>query len=124
MSTLGVSAPIRLILEIATLILPAPTRDRYRHELAAELAFIPRRRRPGYILRVLISTLPLRAALASSQPNPIGALAMATKPLRCRLGRHDWIRKLNDEDRHHYSECRRCGELRTNVISGAWLGGA
>jgi hypothetical protein len=123
MSNLGVSPPIRWILEVALIVVPSASRDRDRHEFTAELHFVPRSRRLGYLVRVLISTFPLRAALTSRQHDTIGDLAMITKPLRCRLGRHDWIRMLNDEDRHPYTECRRCGTLRTNVISGAWIGG-
>ncbi len=112
MSALAVSPPIRVILEVALLVLPRHSRDRYRHEFAAELQFIPRRNRLGYVLRLLICTLPLRAALTSSQPEQVAGLAITAKPLRCRLRLHTWTLKHNEEDGGRYHECRRCGAQR------------
>lgn len=123
MSTLAVSPPYRLMLEAALLVLPGHSRDRYRHEFAAELFFVPRRRRVAYLIRVLVCTIALRAALTSGQPELMGGITMTTKPLRCRLGRHVWVRRYNDDDRHPYTECQRCGTLRTNTTAGTWIGG-
>jgi hypothetical protein len=107
-------------------LLPRPHRDRYRRELAAELHDLPAADHLSYAFRVLARTWALRAALNSSPPTPTGEPTM-TKPLRCRLARHDWEQMHND-DGEEYLECARCGAQKDPIhladfgnTGGAWF---
>jgi hypothetical protein len=99
-----------VLVVLATWMLPAGHRDRYRHEFAAELHDLRRRERLPYAVRVLVRAWTLNAAL-TAQPATIGVVTMPAKPWKCRLGRHDWQRKHNEEDRTPYTQCTRCNRI-------------
>jgi hypothetical protein len=67
------------VVMIACKILPAAHRRRYVEECRAELFDLPRRSRPGYVLRLLVSTPALRRGLAD-QPNTTAAAEEPSSP--------------------------------------------
>jgi len=64
------AAPRDAFLVQATVqILPAAHRDRYRHEILAELSDLPPAKRPGYAVRLFLRSWQLRRALTSKGPD-------------------------------------------------------
>ena len=108
-------------LALAVRLLPRDHRCRYRREFAAELYDVAPGVRRRYAQHVLSRSWALRAALRT-QPSTIGASTM-TKPLRCRLGLHDWYVTLNP-DGEKYQACARCNAERDAVIVADQSGNA
>ena len=97
----------RALLAVAVHLLPSQCRSRYDDEFDAELLSLPRRRRPGYALSILVAAPRLRWAL-------LAVLCGGRASLRCWLGRHyDRHSHPNPDDHAVIAlECRRCGRVR------------
>lgn len=95
-----------------TRVLPAgPIRNRYRQEFLAELHELRRTARIRYTVRLVASSLALRAAVLT--PKAVGAPALLPTPrtpLMCHI-HHRW-RIHRNPDGEPYSRCDRCGEDR------------
>jgi hypothetical protein len=109
-------------LALALRLLPRDHRDRYRRELAAELYDVAPADRLRYSQHVLSRSWALRAALRAQPVSTIGDSTMS-KPLRCRLGLHDWYVTLNP-DGEKYQACARCNAERDAVIVADQSGNA
>jgi hypothetical protein len=106
----SIGVPTRALLALATLILPAAQRKRYRLEFAAELHEVPPRERFGYAWSVSIHAPALRRSLANS--NEAGpARVRHRRPVRCLVGRHHW-QVQSAEDGSRFEQCTRCGKDR------------
>jgi hypothetical protein len=100
-----------LIHTAVRLLPPGPTRVRYDRELTAELYGMTLGRQFRHALGVLCSMGALRTAIAGAPPSMAESVtvAVARKPLICRLNiRHRWKRE-HAEDGSLYWRCARCG---------------
>lgn len=107
------------VVEAAARLLPAAHRQRYALEFIAELYGMPRSRQVRHSLGVLVSALRLRAALSESGASTIQEDIMiitATRPLRCRLGRHHWHTVSTEDGHNHWQCCAYCGKDRPNTL--------
>lgn len=99
--------PARWLLALAVHLLPAQCRWRYEDEFDAELLSLPRRRRPGYALSILVAAPRLRWTL-------LAVLCGGHASLRCWLGKHHDDRVHPNAEDHLVIalQCRRCGRVR------------
>ena len=97
----------RALLTTAVHLLPSQCRWRYEDEFDAELLSLPRRRRLGYGLSVLVAAPRLRWAL-------LAVLCGGHTSLRCWSGRHHDLRIHPNPDDHLVIalQCRRCSRVR------------
>lgn len=99
-----------LAVRLSTAVLPrGPVRQRYRHELVAELYDIERSRQLSYAAGVVSRSWALRRAVT-------GENAMETKqaeftaPLHCRLHLYHHYKMTSADDGHRYQRCKDCGK--------------
>jgi len=105
------------IVELAAHALPPQQRQRYALEFIAELYGMPRAQQFQHALSVLVNTWQLRVALTdagTSLGDQMTATTASRRPLRCRLGIHDWVLERNPENGQTYLCCVRCGRDRTD----------
>ena len=97
----------RALLAAAVHLLPVQSRRRYDDEFDADQLSLPRRRRAGYALSVLLAAPRLRWEL-------LAVLCGGRASLRCWLGKHHDVRFHPNPDDHLVIalQCRRCGRLR------------
>jgi hypothetical protein len=97
----------RALLAAAVHLLPSQCRWRYEDEFDAEMLTLPRRRRPGYAMSVMIAAPRLRWAL-------LAVLCGGHASLWCWLGKHH-DRRFHPNPNDHLVialQCRRCGRVR------------
>ncbi|WP_270886566.1 hypothetical protein [Pedococcus sp. 5OH_020] len=106
---------------LATHALPAgATRDRYRQEFLAELAWMPERHQARHAAGILSHSLALGSALRGSQPTPLEhEMTRPTKPLLCKTNVHHSWEWATTRDGQRYVRCAHCLKER-----GQWTGGA
>ena len=94
-------------------------RERYRAELVADLYGMSSSQQLRHVMGVLTMTRSLRSVLAAGPRTRDGGLSVvATRSLRCRVGRHAWVIRGN-EFGERFLECRRCHRFRDPMpISG------
>lgn len=103
-------APARWLVAAAVLVLPADARDRYREEFRSELTELSSVAQIPNAASVLRGSIALRYAL---KERSVTLTEKPEKDWRCRIGRHHYIAKQDDnpEMRHIiYLECTRCGK--------------
>jgi len=111
------------IVEVAARLLPPAQRQRYALEFIAELYGMPRSQQARHSIQVLASAWQLRAVLAEAGPTLAqGDIMTRTptvqhRPLRCRLGIHDW-QTARTQEGDPYESCTRCGKDRSQIIGG------
>ena len=92
---------------LAVAMLPAGQRNRYGHELYAELFGMSRAQQLRHSVQVLTHAWALRSALlASTQEDH--TMITTSKPLRCRLRLHRWDERENPETHERYQICTLC----------------
>ncbi len=94
----------RRLVQVAARSLPAAHRERYRRELLAELAEVPRKEQSGFALRVLVRSLALRAALHAPAAVTVAdaATAAPVRPFGCRMHLyHHWKTYRTDDGRRY-----------------------
>jgi hypothetical protein len=95
---------------LSALVLPrGPVRQRYQHELVAELYDLEKSRQLSYAAGVVSHSWALRRAVTREN-------AMETKqaefraPLHCRAHLYHHYRLTSAEDGHRYLRCKNCGK--------------
>jgi hypothetical protein len=99
----------RCLIAMTIVVLPADARDRYREEFRTELCELGLIAQIGVAASLLRGSIFLRRALMERE-------MITTEPRRvdwrCHLGRHHYVRKVDDNPDVHgqtYLECTRCG---------------
>ncbi|MET0966985.1 MAG: hypothetical protein ABWZ02_11330 [Nakamurella sp.] len=99
----------RGMVAISIAVLPRNARERYREEFRAELAELGFGQQTMQAGSLLVGATALRSALQDR----VGDLEKATpKSLLCRLGRHSYVRRNDDNPERRglpYLRCVRCG---------------
>jgi hypothetical protein len=99
-----------LAVRLSTTVLPrGPIRQRYRHELVAELYYIDKSHQLSYAAGVVSRSWALRRAVTKE-------LVMETThsthpvPLHCRMHLYHHYKLTSAEDGHRYLRCKDCGK--------------
>lgn len=98
----------RLLVAGSVAVLPADSRDRYREEFGTELALLGSGQQMGQAGSLLLGAVALRRALQEREL----PLRGSPRPLRCRVGRHGYVRHNDDNPERRgrpYLRCVRCG---------------
>jgi len=100
----------QLAVRLSTSVLPrGPIRQRYRHELLAELYDIEKSRQLSYAAGVVSHSWALRRAV--NQENAMETRhPVQTAPLHCRMHLYHHYKLASAEDGHRYLRCRDCGK--------------
>ncbi len=99
-----------LLLAVVLLVLPAPSRERYREEFRSELSELNAFSQLFQAGTLLVGSVSLRKALSGM--DVIEDLTV-TLSLRCRLGRHRYMPVQGDNPEmrgHRYLRCDVCGK--------------
>jgi hypothetical protein len=108
-----VSTPQRsaeLAVRLATTVLPrGPVRQRYRHELVAELYYVEKSHQLSYAAGVVSHSWALRRAVTRENAMETKQ-AEFTAPLHCRVHLYHHYRLTSAEDGHRYLRCKDCGK--------------
>ncbi|MET0865518.1 MAG: hypothetical protein ABWZ98_14395 [Nakamurella sp.] len=101
--------PARGMVAASIVLLPSNARERYREEFRTELAELGFGQQMAQAGSLLVGAFALRRALQDRET----ALEEATpKSLLCRLGRHRYVRRNDDNPERRgrpYLRCIRCG---------------
>jgi len=103
-------APARWIVAASILVLPADVRDRYREEFRTELSELGIVAQLWNAASLLIGSVSLRQALRG---RTLTVLEGQRKDWRCRIGRHHYIARQDDNPEMRqiiYLQCTRCGK--------------
>lgn len=98
--------------ELAARVLPPGQRQRYARELVAELHGMTRGQQRRHALGVLTHAWALRTALVTTNQEEGATTTTTRRPLRCRIGLHDWDERENPETKERYEVCLRCDAYR------------
>jgi len=103
-------AVARCLLSVTVLVLPADTRDRYREEFRTELCELGRISQFPEAASLLRGSIALRQALREREMPDTDHAKM---DWRCHLGRHHYVRELDDNPEVRGQSvlvCTRCGK--------------
>ncbi len=105
------AAPARWLLGVAVLALPSgAVRDRYREEFRTELCQLGGAGQVRQAASLCRGAVALRHAVADPD---LPVASSARRTLRCRLGRHTFVARRDDNPERKgrpYHVCVRCGE--------------
>jgi hypothetical protein len=99
----------RYLIAMTIVVLPADARDRYREEFRTELCEL------GFIAQIAVAASLLRGSIflrRALMEREMVAAEPRRVDWRCHLGRHHYVRKVDDNPDMHgqtYLECTRCG---------------
>jgi hypothetical protein len=110
--------PARWLLAVVVLVVPAPSRDRYREEFRAELPELGLLSQVFQAGTLLVGSVSLRQALINV--DGIEDLVLK-KDWRCRLGRHQYMPVQDDNPempKHPFLRCIRCHKPKEPMSRG------
>jgi hypothetical protein len=112
-------APARWLIALVVAVLPPDVRDRYREEFSTELVELGRVSQVTHSGSLLAGSISLRNALTDRD---VPDMATARVDWRCRVGRHRYVVRQDDNPEmrgRHYLRCTRCGKPKDPPSYGA-----